>query len=113
MDTQILARRGGIAQHGVSGLDFLGKKYAVVVSAADRFMAIPTDLLSATKVASTFLMLFIPSNDRDDVPIDQDDWLNQTLTFLGTFFGGATAFPQGKGVYRDDSQGGKLLFDKP
>ena len=28
-------------------------------------------------------------------------------------FGGATAFPQGKGVWRDDAQGGKLLFDEP
>jgi hypothetical protein len=24
-----------------------------------------------------------------------------------------TAFPQGQGVWRDDAQGGKLLFDEP
>ena len=35
------------------------------------------------------------------------------LRALGTLFGGATAFPQGKGVWRDDAQGGKLLFDEP
>ncbi len=28
-------------------------------------------------------------------------------------FGGATAFPQGRGVWRDAAQGGKLLFDEP
>jgi len=35
------------------------------------------------------------------------------LKTLGMLFGGATAFPQGKGVWRDDAQGGKLLFDEP
>jgi hypothetical protein len=35
------------------------------------------------------------------------------LNVLGECFGGATAFPQGKGVWRDDAQGGKLLFDEP
>ena len=35
------------------------------------------------------------------------------MTVLGTLFGGATAFPKGKGVWRDDAQGGKLLFDEP
>ncbi len=28
-------------------------------------------------------------------------------------FGGATAYPKGKGVWRDDDQDGKLLFDEP
>ncbi len=32
---------------------------------------------------------------------------------LGTLFGGATAFPKGRGIWRDDAQGGKLLFDEP
>jgi hypothetical protein len=31
---------------------------------------------------------------------------------LGTSFGGATAFPNGKGVWRDDQQQGKLIFDE-
>ena len=35
------------------------------------------------------------------------------MNTLGTLFGGATAFPQGRGVWRDDAQGGKLLFDEP
>jgi hypothetical protein len=69
--------------------------------------------LGATKTASTLLVLFIPSRDRDDQPIDQESWVGQALEALGTAFGGATAFPQGRGVWRDDAQGGKLLFDQP
>jgi hypothetical protein len=67
----------------------------------------------ASKGASTLLVLFIPSRDRFDQPIDQGYWVDEALTALGTLFGGATAFPQGKGVWRDDAQGGKLLFDEP
>ena len=32
---------------------------------------------------------------------------------LGQKMGGATAFPRGLGVWRDDAQGGKLVWDKP
>ncbi len=32
---------------------------------------------------------------------------------LGTCFGGATAFPRARGVWRDDVQGGELVFDEP
>jgi hypothetical protein len=32
---------------------------------------------------------------------------------LGNLFGGATAYPRGKGVWRDDEQGGKLPFESP
>jgi hypothetical protein len=67
----------------------------------------------ASKAASTLLVLFIPSKDRSDQLIDQRYWVDETLNALGTLFGGATAFPQGKGVWRDDAQGGKLLFDEP
>jgi hypothetical protein len=58
-------------------------------------------------------VLFIPSRDRSDQPIDQGYWVEQALQALGTLFGGATAFPRGKGVWRDDAQGGKMLFDEP
>jgi hypothetical protein len=70
-------------------------------------------MLGASKAASTLLVLFIPSKDRKDQPIDQALWLEESLRLLGTLFGGATAFPQGKGVWRDDAQGGKLQFDEP
>jgi hypothetical protein len=67
----------------------------------------------ASKAASTLLVLFIPSRDRTDEAIDQDYWVEEALRVLGTLFAGATAFPQGKGVWRDDAQTGKLLFDEP
>jgi hypothetical protein len=69
--------------------------------------------LGASKAASTLLVLFIPSKDRDDRAIDQGHWVGEALGVLGQLFGGATAFPQGKGVWRDDPQGGKLLYDEP
>ena len=69
--------------------------------------------LGAAKVESTLLVLFIPSVDRDSQPIDQDAWVHRALETLGELFGGATAFPQGQGVWRDDAQGGRLVFDEP
>lgn len=69
--------------------------------------------LGASKAASTLMVLFIPSKDRRDRPIDQGYWVKETLHVLGALFGGATAFPRGKGVWRDDAQGGELLFDNP
>ncbi len=69
--------------------------------------------LGASKGSSTLLVLFIPSRDRTDQGIDQGYWVEEALSVLGRLFGGATAFPQGRGVWRDDAQGGKLLFDEP
>jgi hypothetical protein len=69
--------------------------------------------LGASKTASTLLVLYLPSRDRHEQAIDQAYWVNEALRVLGECFGGATAFPQGKGVWRDDAQGGKLLFDEP
>lgn len=69
--------------------------------------------LQAQKSSSTALVLFIPSVDRFEEPIDQEHWVTETLTVLGHLFGGATAFPQGRGVWRDDERGGQLIFDAP
>jgi hypothetical protein len=55
-------------------------------------------VLGATKAASTLPVLFIPSRDRHDRAIDQEHWVEEALRVLGTLFGGATAFPQGKGI---------------
>jgi hypothetical protein len=68
---------------------------------------------AARKSESTLLVLFIPSKDRSNNLIEQDYWVEQALSVLGSNFGGATAFPQGKGVWRDDAQQGTLLFDEP
>jgi hypothetical protein len=69
--------------------------------------------LGASKAASALLVLFIPSRDRRNKAIDQRFWVKESLHVLGTLFGGATAFPRGEGIWRDDAQGGKLLLDNP
>lgn len=58
-------------------------------------------------------MLFIPSVDRNEQPVDQERWESAALAILGELFGGATAFPQGRGVWRDDERGGALVYDAP
>jgi hypothetical protein len=35
------------------------------------------------------------------------------LTTLGRLFRGATAYPRGRGVWRDDARGGALLKEEP
>jgi hypothetical protein len=69
--------------------------------------------LGAEKVAATLLVLFIPSVDRYEQPVDQAVWVDRTLEFLGLTFGGATAFPKAKGVWRDDARASTLVFDEP
>lgn len=32
---------------------------------------------------------------------------------LGNCFGGGTAFPRARGVWRDDARGGELVYDEP
>jgi hypothetical protein len=71
------------------------------------------EILQAQKSASTVLVLFVPSVDRFEAPIDQEYWVMEALAVLGRLFGGATAFPQGRGVWRDDERGGQLIFDAP
>jgi hypothetical protein len=95
-------------------LDFLPRKCKIGDEEAGVFsMADFASALGASKAASCLLVLFIPSKDRNDSAMDQSFWVAETLTALGKLFGGATAFPQGTGVWRDDGQGGKLLFDEP
>jgi hypothetical protein len=54
--------------------------------------------LGATKAAASLLVLFIPSRDRRNKAIDQRFWVEEALNVLGTLFGGATAFPRGRGI---------------
>ena len=70
-------------------------------------------LFQATKSESNLLVLYIPSGDRDEKPIDQVKWVDKALEMFGSTFGGGTAFPQGKGVWRDDARAGKLIYDAP
>ena len=69
--------------------------------------------LGARKGQRTLLVLFIPSVDRYCEEIEQDAWVERALTMLGNCFGGATAFPKAKGVWRDDERAGALVFDEP
>ena len=72
--------------------------------------------LRADKRQSTLLVLFIPSADRYGKSIgkkEQQRWVRGALKVLGDKMGGATAFPRGLGVWRDDAQGGKLVWDEP
>jgi hypothetical protein len=64
------------------------------------------------KAESSQLTLFIPSGDRFENPIDQEKLERSALVMLGTFYAGGTALPKGHGVWRDDEQGGKLVFDE-
>jgi hypothetical protein len=73
-------------------------------------------LLEAAKNESTLLVLYIPSADRKGKALgkgEQGRWVRRALKVLGKQMGGATAFPRGLGVWRDDAQGGKLVWDEP
>lgn len=63
---------------------------------------------------TVLVVLFVPSVERDGVAaIHQEYWVDAALEVLGQTFGGATAFPRAKGVWRDDEMGGVLVKDQP
>ena len=60
------------------------------------------------------VVLFVPSVERDGTtPIDQSYWVDAALEMLGRAFGGATAYPRAKGIWRDDARDGALVKDEP
>lgn len=60
------------------------------------------------------VVLFVPSVERDGTTtIDQQRWVDASLETFGRVFGGATAYPKAKGVWRDDERGGALVMDEP
>lgn len=63
-------------------------------------------------VGASQVVLFIPDHSRDRDSIDQQYWVDEALNVMGRLFRGATAFPPGKGVWRDDEAGGKLLKEQ-
>lgn len=76
----------------------------------DRVMADP--LLPGGK--RVLAVLFIPSVERDGTtPVEQDHWADGALEVFGTLFGGATAYPKARGIWRDDERGGALVRDEP
>jgi hypothetical protein len=68
---------------------------------------------STLPVGTSLIVIFVPSKDRDGQPINQDYWVDDVLTALGRLFRGATAYPRGKGVWRDDERGGTLIREEP
>jgi hypothetical protein len=79
-------------------------------------MAELADLTQLGRSETTLLVLFIPSADREGDQLgkkEQRRWVRKALTFLGSTLRGATAFPRGWGVWRDDAQGGRLVWDRP
>jgi hypothetical protein len=60
------------------------------------------------------VVLFVPSVERDGTtPIEQDRWVDAALEMFGRVFGGATAYPKAKGIWRDDERDGVLVKDEP
>jgi len=63
---------------------------------------------------ASLVVLFVPSVERDGAtPIDQERWVAAALEMFGRVFGGATAYPKAKGIWRDDERGGVLVKDEP
>ena len=62
----------------------------------------------------TLVVLFIPSVERDGkTPVDQGHWVKEAMKMFGEVYGGATAYPRAKGVWRDHERDGVLVFDEP
>jgi hypothetical protein len=60
------------------------------------------------------VVLFVPSVERDGVTrINQDYWVDSALEMFGRVFGGATAYPKARGIWRDDERAGALIKDEP
>lgn len=74
----------------------------------------PQDVFRAQlPVGTALIVVFVPGKDRDGQPIDQDYGVDEVLTTLGRLFRGATAYPRGRGVWRDDERGGTLIREEP
>lgn len=63
---------------------------------------------------SVLVVLFVPSVERDGrTSIDQQQWVDAAPEMFGRVFGGATAYPKAKGIWRDDESDGALVKDAP
>ena len=79
-------------------------------------MTNPGELFQAGRSEASLLVFFIPSADREGNPLgkkEQRRWVRKALKLLGRKLRGATAFPRGWGVWRDDAQDGRLVWDRP
>jgi hypothetical protein len=76
-------------------------------------MDLRTSLGANLPAGSSQVTLFVPSVDRYGSAVDRQRWVDEALTVFARLFRGATAFPPGRGVWRDDDRGGELVFDEP
>lgn len=53
-------------------------------------------------VGSKQIVVFIPEKDKEGKKIKQNYWVEEAMKCLGQLFRGATAFPPGKGIWRND-----------
>jgi hypothetical protein len=80
----------------------------------DQVASNPREVFRTTlPVGTSLIVVFVPSKDQNGKPINQDYWVGEVLSTLGRLFRGATAYPRGKGVWRDDQSGGTLLTEEP
>ncbi len=75
---------------------------------ADRMASI---VGASRTVGTAFLMVFVPTSDRTGRKLPGAGWTRPVLDILGRLFRGATAYPKGQGVWRDDAAGGRLVHD--
>lgn len=63
-------------------------------------------------LGTVHLLLFVPTVQRDGKTPVPVTWTRRSLEVLGRLFRGATAYPRGLGVWRDDQHGGLLVYDR-
>lgn len=71
---------------------------------------------SSRPVGTLSLVLFVPSADRFGEEFGDEMhelWVKEALATFGRLFGGATAYPRARGVWRDDQRDGELVFERP
>lgn len=79
--------------------------------ASKRALNVAKALGANQALGTVHLMVFVPSADKDGRKLKGPSWTRPTLTVLGRLFRGATAYPKGLGVWRNDQAGGNLVFD--
>jgi hypothetical protein len=75
-----------------------------------------TSTFDAARTETTLLVLFIPSADRYGEPLGkarQQRWVRRAMKLLGEHLRGATAYPRGWGIWRDDARSRALVWDRP
>jgi hypothetical protein len=68
---------------------------------------------STLAAGTSLLVIFVPSKDRVGVAVNQEFWVDEILTELARLFRGATAYPRGRGIWRDDERAGALVREEP